>query len=104
LGLSTLPAGSKHPLANCPFCGQTLTLIWWQRILIVALGLLMVFIVPAVLGIREILRLLFAGAAIEFLFLRPVLRLLFRIVQPRYVKRSDTVTTLFSRKQSPISR
>ena len=91
-----MPFGSKPPYTSCPFCAVQLIPIWWQRILAVALGLGLTFAIPASLGIAGVTLLL---AALVLWFPANVLAyiLIFKIIPPKYVTKSEAVTTLFRR-------
>jgi hypothetical protein len=95
--LGAKPIGSKPPYTYCPFCGVPLSEIWWQRILVTALALILTFTFPASLGIRGIMPLLFAGVLCVFPALVVAMILIFKVIPPKYVRKSEAVTTLFHR-------
>jgi hypothetical protein len=91
------PIGSKPPHTYCPFCGVPLTHVWWQRILVTVLALILAYGVPASLGIRGIMTLLFLGLLLYFPALVLAMILIFKVIRPKYVRKSEAVTTLFQR-------
>ena|SRR6516162_2125570 len=93
--LGVKPFGSKPPYTYCPFCGVPLTFIWWQRILVTALGLLLAYGVPASVGIRGIMPLLFAGLLCCYPALIFAIILIFKTMPPKYERKSEAVMTLF---------
>ncbi len=95
--LGANPIGSKPPHTYCPFCGVPLTHVWWQRILVTALALILAYGVPASLGIRGIMMLLFWGLLLYFPALVLAMTLIFKTIRPKYVRKSGGITTLFQR-------
>jgi hypothetical protein len=95
--LGAKPFGSKPPYTSCPFCGVPLSHVWWQRILITVLALILTFAFPASLGVRGIMALIFAGLFCCFPALVVAIILIFKIMPPKYVRKSEAVTTLFQR-------
>lgn len=93
--LGARPFGSKPPHTYCPFCGVRLTFIWWQRILVAALTLVLAYGVPASLGIRGIMTLLLAGLLCCYPALVLAIILVFNTIPPKYVRKSEAVMTLF---------
>jgi hypothetical protein len=87
---------ARRPYLKCPFCGAAIAPIAWQRIPWVTLGLLLSFAIPAALGVEGI-TLLFA--ALLFWFPANVLAyiLVFTAMPPKYVRRDESVRTLFQR-------
>jgi uncharacterized paraquat-inducible protein A len=94
--LAAKPFGSKPPYTYCPFCGVPLSHIWWQRILVTTLALILAFAFPASLGIRG-LALLFAALVCYFPALVLAMILVFKVIPPQYVRKSEAVTTLIQR-------
>ena len=94
--LGAKPFGSKPPYTYCPFCGVALSHVWWQRILVTALALILAFAFPACLGIRG-LTLLFAALVCYFPALVLAMILIFKTIPPKYVRKGEAVTTLFQR-------
>src|SRR2546425_13091893 len=95
--LGANPIGSKPPYTYCPFCGVPLTHVWWQRILVTVLALILTFGVPASLGVRGIMALIFAGLLCCFPALVVAIILIFKTIPPNYVRKSEAVMTLFQR-------
>ena len=81
----------------CPNCRVRLTHVWWQRALVIGLAFVLAFGLPASIGIRRLLPLLFAGLLLYFPALVAAMILIFRTTRPKYVQKSDAVTTLFQR-------
>lgn len=94
--LGPKPFGSKPPYTYCPFCRVPLSHVWWQRTLVTALALILAFAFPAFLGIRG-LTLLFAALVCYFPALVLAMILIFKTIPPKYIRKSDGVTTLFQR-------
>ena len=94
--LGAYPIGNKPPHTYCPFCGVPLSRVWWQRILVTVLGLILAFAFPASLGIRG-LTLLFAALVCYFPALVLAMILVLKTIRPKYVRKSDAVVTLFQR-------
>jgi len=94
--LESKPIGRKPPYTYCPFCGVQLVPIWWQRILITALTLILMFGFPASLDIGGI-NLLFAGLLCFIPALVLTMILVFKTIQPKYVRKPGAVMTLFHR-------
>ena len=95
--LSAKPVGSKPPYTYCPFCGVPLTFIWWQRILVTALGVILAYGFPALLGVRGVITLLFVGLLCCYPALVLAIILIFKTIPPKYVRKGEAVTTLFER-------
>src|SRR6267154_2330268 len=72
--------GSKPPHSFCPFCRVQLTYVWWQRVLVSTLGLILTFAIPASLGIRGIMSLLFVGVLCVFPALVLAMILIFKVI------------------------
>jgi hypothetical protein len=89
--LGAKPIGSKPPHTFCPFCGVQLIHVWWQRVLVSALALVLTFAIPASLGIRGIMSLLFAGVLCVFPALVIAMILVFKVIPPKYVRKSEAV-------------
>jgi hypothetical protein len=95
--LGAKPTGSKPPYTVCPFCGTQLTFVWWQRILIAMLALILTFGVPGFLGIKGIMPLLLVGLLCCYPALVVAIILVFKLIQPRYVVKDGAAITLFHR-------
>jgi hypothetical protein len=95
--LSTDPIGSKPPHTFCPFCRVPLSHVWWQRTLVTAIALVLAYGVPASLGVRGIMPLLFVGLLLYFPALVVAMVLIFKVIRPKYVRKAGAVTTLFQR-------
>lgn len=95
--LATTPVGSRPPYSECPYCGELLTEIWWQRTLVTALGLILAFALPASFGITG-LALLFAALVCYFHASMLAMILVFKVMQPQYVRSNEPAMTLFQRK------
>jgi hypothetical protein len=102
--LSTDPIGSKPPHTYCPFCGVPLSHVWWQRTLVTAIALVLAYGVPASLGIRGIMPLLFVGLLLYFPALVLAMVLIFKVIRPKYVRKVGAITTLFQRQSYSKSR
>src|SRR5947208_817666 len=82
------------PYLNCPFCREPIMPVWWQRIPWVTLGFLLAFGVPFSLGLGGWdafvagALLLFPAAVFAYIFT-------FVTMPPKYVRRQDTVMSLF---------
>jgi hypothetical protein len=86
------------PYLKCPFCGAPIMPIWWQRIPWITLGFFLAFAVPASFGLglwdAFLAGLLLLFPATVFAYI-----VVFTTMPPKYVRRYDTVTTLFSRHE-----
>ena len=92
------PSGreKRPPYDACPFCGVLLIPVWWQRILVIAVALVLSFTVPACLSLVGT-TLLFVGILCTFPALLLAHILVFMTMQPKYVRKSEAVMTLFKR-------
>jgi hypothetical protein len=88
--------GSKPFYLDCPFCRAPLSFIWWQRVLMTALGGGLAFGIPAACGIRGF-TLLLVGLLLLFPGLVQGIALYCGIFPSRYVRKVGTVTSLFQR-------
>ena len=79
------------------FCGVELSPIWWQRYLFATIGLILSLVVPAALGIRGVVALLFAAIICIFPTLVFAYILVFKTIPPKYVRKNEAVITLFQR-------
>jgi hypothetical protein len=70
--------------------------IWWMRIPWLALGLILSFAVPASIGLVG-MTLFFAGLLCWFPANVMAYVLFFSIIPPKYMRRRETITTLFQR-------
>jgi len=95
--LRVKPIGSKPPYTYCPFCNVPLTHVWWQRIMVTVLALILACGFPASLGIRGIMTVLLVGLFLYFPALVLAIILVFKTIPPKYVRRSGAVITLFQR-------
>jgi hypothetical protein len=95
--LGVKPIGSKPPYIYCPFCGVPLTHVWWQRILVSALSLILAYGLPALLGMRGVMTLVFVGLLCWYPALVVAIILIFKTIPPKYVRKSEAVMTLFQR-------
>src|SRR5262249_26100772 len=84
----TIEPRVKPPLDKCKFCGAALAVIWWQRYLFAAISVLLSLAVPAALGIRGIVALLFVALVCIFPVAVLSYILVFKIIPPKYVKRT----------------
>jgi hypothetical protein len=89
--------GVKTLHTYCPVCRARLTHVWWQRALVTALVFILAFGLPAAIGIRRLLPLLFTALLLYFPALVGAMMLVFKMTRPKYVKKSDAVTALFQR-------
>jgi len=87
---------SRRPYLTCPFCSEPIGPIWWQRIPWLTLGLVLSVAIPAALGFGGI-TLLFAAALFWFPANVFAYILVFKTMTPKYVRRYETITTLFRR-------
>jgi hypothetical protein len=83
-------------LERCPFCGAPIVPVWWQRLAVAVFALVLTFAVPASLGLVGA-TLFFAGILCFFPTLLLAQILLINIIPPKYVRKEQTVTTLFHR-------
>ena len=84
------------PYLKCPFCGEPIMPIWWQRIPWVALGFLLAFGVPSSLGLGGWDEFI-AGAFLLFPATVFAYLVVFTTIPPKYVRRHEAVSTLFRR-------
>jgi hypothetical protein len=94
--LARKPTGTDPPRTVCPFCGVSLTFVWWQRIFIAAVALVLTFGVPWSIGTRG-MALVLAGLFFCYPSLVLAIILIFKVLRPRYTIRAGSVTTLFPR-------
>lgn len=86
----------KRLYSRCPFCGIQLNHIWWQRVLIKTVALILAYGVPALIGVRGLL-LLFAGLVCIYPALVLAIILVLNIIPSKYIRESEVVITLFRR-------
>jgi hypothetical protein len=84
----------EPPYEVCTFCGVSLVPIWWQRLLVVGVALVLSFVAAACLSLVG-LTLLFVTILCMFPALLLAHVLVFMTIQPRYVTKSEAVTTIF---------
>ena len=87
------PIGRRPPYTRCPHCETELLPVWWQRVLIVLVDLILGFALPASLGIQG-LDLLIVGSACCFPGLLLAIFLVFTTIHPKYVPKRPIVMTL----------
>jgi hypothetical protein len=91
----------RRPLhTHCPFCGAEITFIWWQRVIVSILGLILTYAIPALLGFRGGVTLIFAGVLTVFPSLVLAVILVFKTIPPKYVSKPGVPISLFQRKVS----
>jgi len=87
---------TRPPYENCPYCGAPIIPVWWQRIPWVVLGFFLAFAAPASVGLTGwdvfLAGLLCWFPATVFAYI-----LVFKAMPPKYVRRSQGITTLFRR-------
>ena len=86
----------------CPFCGVEITFVWWQRVIVSTLGLILTYAIPASLGVQGI-ALIFAGVLTVFPSLVLATILVFKTIQPKYVRKPGVPITLFQPKRQTSS-
>src|SRR6266699_6542208 len=98
---ATRPKGLERKpqyLEECPFCGVPIVPVWWQRTLHSIVALVITLAIPAYLGLGKGLTLVFPWA---LLFCIPAMLLaqilVITIIPPKYVRKGQSVTTLFQR-------
>ena len=74
-----------------------LALVWWQRILVSALALVLSFALPVALGIRGI-AMIFAVPLCSFPAIMVAESLILKAIPPEYANKWELVTTLFPRR------
>lgn len=85
-------------LLECPFCGVQIVPVWWWSILRSVVALVMSFAIPAYLGLGKGQTLIFFWAplfCVPAIFLSQIL--VINTILPKYVRKGQTVTTLFQR-------
>jgi hypothetical protein len=88
--------GRKPFYIDCPHCGTSLSFVWWQRLLMVTLGVGLAFGIPAACGMRGF-TLLLVGTLLLFPGFVQGIVIYCRIFPSKYVKKRGPVTTLFER-------
>jgi hypothetical protein len=83
-------------LGECPFCGVPIVPIWWQRLAVAVFALVLTFAIPGYLGLVGA-TLFFAGILCFFPTLLLTQILVITTIPPKYVRKGQTVTTLFQR-------
>ncbi len=85
-------------LEECPFCGVPIVPIWWWSTLRSVVALVIMLAIPAYLGLGKGVTLVFPWALL-FCFPALVLAqiLVITFIPPKYVRKGQTVTTLFQR-------
>jgi hypothetical protein len=91
--LGQRPIGIRPPHTRCPHCGTELLPVWWQRVLIALVDLILAFALPASLGIQG-LGLLIVGTVCLFPGVVLAIFLVFTTIQPKYVPKKPIVMTL----------
>lgn len=81
---------------KCPYCGEPLLPVWWQRLLIAILGLLLSILGAASLGLSS-LALLLAALVCWFPATALAYILVLSVIPPQYVRRTSSMT-LFGRR------
>jgi hypothetical protein len=84
-------------LDKCPSCGASIIPIWWQRVLVAGLALLISFSIPAFLGLGKGVTLVFPAVLLSFPALLLAQILVFTAMQPRYVLKNENTLSLFRR-------
>jgi hypothetical protein len=89
-------SGQRALYDACQFCGVPLIPIWWQRMLVVAVALVVSFMIPVCLSLAG-MTFLFVAILCVFPAIPLAHILVFMTVKPIYVRKSEAVTTLFRR-------
>jgi hypothetical protein len=91
------PVGWAPPYTRCPFCDLHLTHVWWQRVIVTAIGLVLAFAASVFFGARG-LTLIVAVLVLYFPALVLSMILFFKTIPPRYVKKNRDITILLPRR------
>jgi hypothetical protein len=84
-------------LEECPFCGVPIVPVWWWSTLRSIVALILALAIPAYLGLGKGVTLVFLAVLFSFPALVLAQILLITTIPPKYVRKSDAVTTLFHR-------
>jgi hypothetical protein len=84
-------------LEECPFCGVRIVPVWWWRTLHSIIGLVLALAIPVYLGLGRGVTLVFLAVVFCFPALVLAQILLITASLPKYVRKGQTVTTLFQR-------
>ena len=82
---------SKRPYLNCPFCGAPIMPIWWMRIPVITLSLILSFGIPAALRLVGA-TLFFAGLLCWYPAFVMAYVLFFSTVPVKYMRRKENYT------------
>ena len=92
LDLSPKSTENRRPYLNCPFCGAPIMPIWWMRIPVVVLSLVLSFGIPASIGFVGV-TLFFLGLLCWYPSFVIAYILFFTTVPPKYMRRRENYTT-----------
>ncbi len=84
-------------LEECPFCSVPIVPVWWWSTLRSIVALVLALAIPAYMGLGKGATLVFLAVLFCFPALVLAQILLITTIPPKYVRKGQTVTTIFQR-------